>query len=256
MQDDPSDYNFCRLLSFPLVLRRPSLPRSFSKRTRNRSTSTTILHALPLWSSDPTLLLRRALELEPPNKQQAPSPPQEAPSKAAKIKIAHGRLGLTLRTLLSSGVAPHSDATLQTLRALHPRPASEDPLPPPPHLPSAPRLTDNDVEKAIHAFPSGSAAGLDSLRPQHLLDLLRGPACYLRHHLLEALRRFTQLFLDGRCPDPVAPYISAASITRCSRSPGVSALLPLASSGAGWRPDSHYGLPSPTSRTTLPKAAS
>jgi hypothetical protein len=75
-----------------------------------------------------------------------------------------------------------------------------------------------EVKRAILSFPNGSAGGPDSLRPQHLKDLLAvGDST---DPLLEAITDFINLILDGRTPEEVRPILFGGSLTALNKKGG------------------------------------
>jgi hypothetical protein len=66
-------------------------------------------------------------------------------------------------------------------------------------------VVESDVFKAVRSFPAGSSGGLDSFRPQHLIDLV---GCLESGgDLLTALTSFVNLLLDGKCHPVVIPIL-------------------------------------------------
>jgi len=66
------------------------------------------------------------------------------------------------------------------------------------HLP----VSESEVKRAVLSFPSGSAGGTDSLRPQHLKDLI---SCRESgSDFGSALTQFVNIVLEGRCPKQYA----------------------------------------------------
>ena len=76
-------------------------------------------------------------------------------------------------------------------------------------------VNEDDVRKAVLSFPAGSAGGPDSLRSQHLRDMVlrkeAGP------QLIMALTGFINLVLAGRCPTGVAPVFFGSRLLALSK---------------------------------------
>jgi len=79
-------------------------------------------------------------------------------------------------------------------------------------------VDEDDVRKAVLSFPSESAGGPDSLRPQHLRDMVlrkeAGP------ELITALTGFINLVLAGLCPTGVAPVLFGGRLLALSKKSG------------------------------------
>ena len=116
-------------------------------------------------------------------------------AKRASAKLEEGDVRGAIRILASKDtVAPVNDATVASLRALHPSAPTD--LRPPPTSSVAPlHATSLDVRAAIISFPNGSAGGPDGLRPQHLKDLMAGKG--QDDPLLDAITQLVNLMLAG-----------------------------------------------------------
>ena len=69
-------------------------------------------------------------------------------------------------------------------------------------------IAEEEVARAVHSFPNGSAGGPDGLRPQHLNDLISVSAERGGRELLGALTNFTNLVLRGGLPNQFGPLSS------------------------------------------------
>ena len=97
--------------------------------------------------------------------------------------------------------AEENEETLATLRVKHPPPHPDSSIPPLPDGPSNTLIvSEDDIAQAIAFFPNGSARGPDSLRPQHLKDLISLSAEEGGSTLLGALTSFANLVLTGKTP--------------------------------------------------------
>jgi len=76
-------------------------------------------------------------------------------------------------------------------------------------------VNEDDVRKVVLSFPAGSAGCPDSLRPQHLRDMVlrkeAGP------ELITALTGFINLVLAGRCPAGVVPVFFGGRLLHFAR---------------------------------------
>ena len=79
-------------------------------------------------------------------------------------------------------------------------------------------VTEEEVIRAIHSFPKGSAGGPDGLRPQHLKDILSDRDS--RKVLLPALVSFVQLVLEGTTPSSVRPFFFKANLRALHKKQG------------------------------------
>ena len=66
------------------------------------------------------------------------------------------------------------------------------------------QFTENDVLSAVRSFPTGSSGGPDSIRPQHIIDLLG--SADIKPFLLTANTAFVNHLLQGHCPTEVMPF--------------------------------------------------
>ena len=74
--------------------------------------------------------------------------------------------------------------------------------------------------QAIRSFPKGSAGGSDSLRPQHLQDMVGTLAGAEGILLLQSLTAFTNLVLTGDIPAEIRPFSCEASLTALNKKDG------------------------------------
>jgi hypothetical protein len=90
-----------------------------------------------------------------------------------RSKLEDGNIKAAVRVLCSDNKpALNHLVTLDALRRRHPAaPADRCNLPNSSTYPAM-QTTEHDVLKAIRSFPTGSSAGPDGLRPQHLLDMI------------------------------------------------------------------------------------
>ena len=225
----PDDIScWVQLLVLPLCVLRTFSPRSCRERrssVRRHLQEEGILSALRLWGEPggTWALVQDALAASPPRSVEVDEDMEERSILQCKRKVSDGHFTAAVRVLSSSGIAPYSDATLEDLTAKHP-------FVPGPSLSSLP--ADQPflvapvaiVRERIRSFPRGTSCGRDGLRAQHLLDCLSGAAVAVSDELLASITQVVNLFLAGRCPAVLGPYIASAPLT------------PLVKPGGGIRP--------------------
>ena len=102
-----------------------------------------------------------------------------------------------------------SNDTIAALKSKHPAPHPDTKIPMPPDASNVPvPIAEEEVARAVHSFPNGSAGGPDGLRPQHLKDLISVSAERGGRELLGALTNFTNLVLRGGLPNQFGPLSS------------------------------------------------
>jgi len=86
-------------------------------------------------------------------------------------KLKDGNITAAIRIVCSeeSPTVP-SIESLRNLQTRHPPGSLDSSSLPVPNQTDHLAVTESDVKKAVHSFPSGSARGPDGLRPQHLKD--------------------------------------------------------------------------------------
>jgi len=127
-------------------------------------------------------------------------------------KVADGHFTAAVKVLLSSGVAPYNEDTMEILGVKHP-------YKPPPSMSTtlffeAPLVVEVDtVLKYIKSFPKGTSCSRDGLRAQHLLDALCGEGSAVARDLLCAITLVVNLWLGGRCPLSLTEFVASAPLT-------------------------------------------
>ncbi|CAL1394928.1 unnamed protein product [Linum trigynum] len=76
----------------------------------------------------------------------------------------------------------------------------------------------------IRSFPRGTSCGRDGFRAQHLMDCLGGAVVAISDDLLASITQVVNLFIEGRCPQPLGEYIASVP------------LMSLVKQGGGIRP--------------------
>jgi len=218
-----------RLLLFPIcILHR--VPSSFPSVSRNQLQTSNILCALSYWNAGSEGISALATMVQDKFTSSPSVPPLENPIPSfrisnhaisrCKLKVASGQYRLALKMLSSTGLAPHSTQTFNTLTSLHPyRPPPPTPFShdftPPPILCSAAQ-----VLKCLRSFPKGTSPGSDGLRAQHILDCFRGSSSIFQQLILDSIASIATLLLSGQCPLSLAPYFSSAPITALTKKDG------------------------------------
>ena len=108
-----------------------------------------------------------------------------------------------------------TDETISALEAKHPdtHPETIFPLPPQPldFLPTE-QISQDEVVSAIRSFSHGSAAGIDGIQPQHLVDLACASAEHGGRDLLHALTDLVSHVMQGGIPQSVKPIFLGANL--------------------------------------------
>ncbi len=159
-------------------------------------------------------------------------------ARRASAKLEEGDVKGAIRLLSSRDtLAPVTQATLTSLRALHP-PTPLDRRAAPTTTTAPLLATPQAVLAAVTSFPHGSAGGPDGLRPQHIKDLLDGVGVGnggtvsgeggtsgsdprpTVNPLLEAITDLVNLLLSGEVPRFVRATLFGGSITAIAKKGG------------------------------------
>ncbi|XP_055337134.1 uncharacterized protein LOC129587422 [Paramacrobiotus metropolitanus] len=110
---------------------------------------------------------------------------------------------------------------LSVLRLKHPDAPTDASLPVPSDndIPTFTPITAAEVISAVFSFPSGSAGGLDGLRPQHLKDLLNCKDA-VESSLCSALCKLMNFIVAGKLPEEVRPILFGANLIALSKTDG------------------------------------
>jgi len=142
-------------------------------------------------------------------------------TKKVEAKISDGDIRRAIRLLNSDDtIAPHDSETLSSLIDKHPD------HPAPCNFPSRPDkiqiqpIEESELLKAIFSFFSGSAGGIDSLRPQIWKDLLWKKNGVNRERLIRALTGFINFISEGKIPDKIRPLFLSATLTALRKKRG------------------------------------
>ena len=138
-------------------------------------------------------------------------------------KINQGNIGGAVRILASDDtVAPPTAEVYDMSKAKQPPDKVNAVYPPAPSAddPTATTVTKEEVLRAITSFPSGSAAGLDGLRPQHLKDMVGHSAGEAAPRLLGCLAKLLTVKLQGGVTADICPILYGAALTALRKKDG------------------------------------
>lgn len=135
-------------------------------------------------------------------------------SSRVESKISEGDVRGAVKILSSSDtLAQDTHETFLKLKAKHPTPSR------PLCFPDAPTagdscltVTEKEVIEGVLAFPNGSSAGIDGIRPQHLKDLLSISNGDAARKLLTSLTKFCNFLLSGNVNSEVTNVLYGATI--------------------------------------------
>jgi hypothetical protein len=137
--------------------------------------------------------------------------------------LSDGDLRGAIRLLCSQdSLAPNDETTFLKLQEKHPKPQEKKTIK---HniidgLSSCSSVTSNEVYNAIMSFYPGSAGGLDSLKPQHLKDLISDKLGLSSSNLLSSLAKIIDLMFLGLIPLEISQIIYGASLCALSKKDG------------------------------------
>jgi len=193
-----------RLLKFPYTALR--VPHK-SEKVRNLTTF--VKSAASNWSA-PTLQKTPA-----PNQWKLPTQSaNHSTIKKAEAKLADGDIQGAIRLLSRDDlVAPNTQETVDSLLSKHPCHPQPSFFPTVPETVEVDHISVEETIKAIKSFPSGSAGGLDALRPRILKDLLGSYIVDNEDKLLNSLATFLTRILQGDVPSEIRPILFGASLT-------------------------------------------
>src|SRR6218665_1018043 len=130
----------------------------------------------------------------------------QAVAAAVASKLEDGNIRAAVRILCSSDKPAREDKNaMEELLSKHPVPPSDRPRIPTNPSASPLQLTEEQILGQIRSFPTGSSAGPDGLRPQHLLELIRCPET--GPELITSITGLVNLILAGTCPERIRPLL-------------------------------------------------
>ena len=104
------------------------------------------------------------------------------------------------------------------MRAKHPSAPPPSPFPSPPAPPV--QVSGEDVVRALHSFPLGSAPSLSSLRASHLLEAVSCSSSDRSSSALQGLVRVVNLLSRGCVAPSVLPHLCGATLLACKKKAG------------------------------------
>ena len=142
--------------------------------------------------------------------------------KRIEAKVADGDVRGAIRLLSSTDdIAPQNSITLEKLRDKHPPPSRPLNFPEPPAANSEVLVvSEREVYKGIHSFPSGSAAGIDGLRPQHLKDMVSKVTGDAGSRLLSCSTDFCNFLLSGKVCTEIVEFFYGATLCALTKKDG------------------------------------
>ena len=138
-------------------------------------------------------------------------PSQEERNAARATRLAQqGEYTRAIQSLVSTGLAQHTQHNAREMQAKHP-PAAHPPTFQPQHA-DTPQMsfTSDQVMKGILSFRKGSAPGPSGLRAEHLRAATQSAPPNRRAKALEAVSRLVNVMAAGDVPEEVAPFLSGA----------------------------------------------
>ena len=174
------------------------------------------LEAITLWRAGKVSELWRCASASgqgAPREVQSP-PTWEERERAVVQAARQGRLSTAMARTRSAGLAPASDATLATLRALHP--AAEPPTIAKERRTEPADASPTDVFKALRGLPKGTGAGPSGLRADHLRALTQVEGV----DVLQALTAVVNILRRGEAPPEIARHLAGASLVALPKPTG------------------------------------
>ena len=137
-------------------------------------------------------------------------------------KIQGGNVSVAVRLLSSEDtIAPHSIETLTVLQEKHPS-ANKDhdldrfePLNDAGHT----EISVDEIRTAIASFPNDSSGGIDSLRPQHLKDMIETNS-ESSDELCSTLTKLVDRIIHKPLPEEIRPLFFGAAFTALRKKDG------------------------------------
>ena len=139
---------------------------------------------------------------------------EEDIARRVQAKCTDGDIGAALRTLTSDeSLAQPTEDVISMLRLKHPPAPENENMPPPPCSTDTPLIvTEGQVRQSILSMPTGSAGGMDGIRPLHLRQLTSAETGEAGVRLLASLTALTNLVLAGQVPECARDALYCASL--------------------------------------------
>ena len=138
-------------------------------------------------------------------------------ARCRKLVELH-RIHDAVMCLASEGTVTPTAAIVAELRSKH----VQDALPVLPTEPAPAALAVDSalVGKCLSSFKKGTGCGTSGLRAEHLKDALRTPIESVNESSLSAITTMVNLFLSGKCPTSLAPFIAGAPLLALKKRSG------------------------------------
>ena len=149
--------------------------------------------------------------------------PLRSLSKRVSAKLEEGDYRAAVRTACSNDtMAILSPDTISALKQKHPAAHADTTVLSQLSMGEHASLCclEEEVARAIHSFPNGSAGGPDGLRPQHLKDLVGAAAGNGGRDPLRALTAFVNFILQGHTPLSVRSSFFGATLIALQKMEG------------------------------------
>lgn len=199
-----------RLMCFPYIALR--LPKH---RIRTLSVTQIIRQNIGEWHNDGFTSLNNT-ETQRTNRHISQSDEQKR-AHMAEQKLAEGDIRAAVRILATTdSFANNSQNTLRELQAKHPSEPNINNYPDPPEQRQPGdnwvKIPRSAIVNAVKSFASSSSAGIDGLRPRHILDMIddRNPSCL---SLTDELCTFIEKCINGTLPRYMIPIFYGACLT-------------------------------------------
>jgi len=155
--------------------------------------------------------------------QPKQSEPKTSYAKRAISKLEDRDISGAVRILSSDeSFAPFDASILESLRLKHPTASSQSFSSVPfSNLNSALfQACKEDILKTIFSFPSGSAGGIDGLRPQYLKDMVGSQTGAVGSKLVNSLTELANAMLRGAIPPTLCPILFGANLCALRKKDG------------------------------------
>ena len=206
-----SSSSWSKLLGFPSAcLSKPN------RGGKSRNLTTLVTNQIIQYDNDGSSQPRPEVTL--PRRNKPLKTMDESIAAMASAKLEDGDVKGAVRVLCSDDrlTVPDNTSFAELCHLYPPVPADRRSAP---SLDTPPlQVSPAAVRAAIHSFPNGSAGGPDSLRPQHVKDLLLGAPD--DSPLLTAITDLTNLLLQGKVPASVQGALFGANLLAITKKTG------------------------------------
>ena len=200
-----------------------------SRKNRSLTLTSIIKSNLTEWKNNKILNFKVFFEFYKPsqkiNNKKVFSSKSKTEVLQSKVqgKIAENDIKGAIRLLCSEdSLAENNNETLKKLQDKHQEDIENQSFPDPDILDYNQQMSVSifEIKKAIGSFRPGSAGGLDSLRPQHLKDLISDDLGTFSQNLLFSLTSLTKNILLGHVEKSICPIFYGASLCALGKKNG------------------------------------